>query len=219
MQDTIIVGEVEAGEAAKVRKSLEKAIKQVNVSTFDVAVLLHKVHAQHLYTTSTFAEYVATLDIKSSRAQYLERIAEVMKAINCPREEWEKVGVTKLRVISRLDPTATYTNPQTNETSPMTDYIWGLIELAPTVKADKLEQDVRILKGEVGGNDMTWLNVRLPRLVMDNTVTPAFEKAATNIGTVKTNADGMAQDASIWRKLEVVCVDYLLDPQSDPEVG
>ena len=54
MQDTVIVGEIEAGEAAKVRKSLEKAIKQVNDSTFDIAELLYTVKSKHLYTTPSF---------------------------------------------------------------------------------------------------------------------------------------------------------------------
>ncbi len=219
MQDVVIVGEVEAGEAAKVRKSLEKAIKQVNISTFDIAELLHKVRSKHLYTTPTFPEYVATLDIKPRKAQYLERIAEVMEAIHCSREEYEKIGVTKLRSISRLDPTATYTNPQTNETAPMADYIWGLIELAPTITTDKLDKDVRILKGEIGENDMTWLNIHMLRLTKEKIVDKAFEKAAINIGSVATDKDGVEQDASDGRKLEVICVAYLQDKSEDPEVS
>jgi len=216
--DTVIVGEVNAGEAAKVRKSLEKAIKQVNASTFDVAELLHKVKAGHLYTTPTFTDYIATLDMKVQRAQYLEHIADVMEVVGITRAEYEPIGVTKLRAITRLDPTATYTNPETKETFPMTDYIVGLVEVAPTKKAKELEGSVRVLLGETGENDMTWLNIRLLRLTKENIIDKALEKAAINIGSVATNADGSEKDASDGRKLEVICINYLNDTQSDPEI-
>src|SRR5271166_424183 len=197
MQDTVIVGEAVSGEAAVVRTTLVRLIKQVNTNTFDIAELLHKAKAKHLYTEPTFAEYAATFDIKVRRAQYLERIADVMEQSNIPREEYEPLGITKLRVITRLDPAAMYTNPLTNDTAPMADYVVGLVELAtqnPDKTAEDLEQSVRILLGETGEHDMTWLNIRLPRIVMENTITPALEKAAINIGTIKTDAEGMAEN-------------------------
>jgi len=219
MQDTVIVGEIEAGEAAKVRKSLEKAIQQVNDSTFDIAELLYTVKSKHLYTTPSFQDYVDQLKIKRRRAQYLTRIVEVMTAINCTRAEYEPLGTTKLREIVRLDPAAMYTNPTTQEVHPMADYIWGLIEMAPAASPDDLAKHVRVLLGETGENDMTFLNIRLPRLVLANAVTPAFEKAAILLGTVKKDADGIAEEPKDWRKLEVICVDFKNDTSSDPEVS
>lgn len=219
MQDTVIVAEVETSEAAKVRKTLEKAIKQVNASTFDIAILLHTVRSKHLFTQPTWGDYLETLELKVRKSQYLERIVEVMEAVGIPRAEYEPIGVTKLRVISRLNPADTYTNPKTNEVLPMADYIAGLIEIAPETKTEQIEKHVRVLKGEIGENDMTWLNIRLPRLVLEATIEPAFEKAAINIGTVTTDGEGVAQDAPVWRCLEVVCIDYVLDPQTDPEVS
>ena len=218
MQDIVIVGEVEAGHAATVRKSLKKAIQQVNVSTFDVIELLHKVRKEHLYTEPTFSDFVDTLGIKKRTAQYWERIGEVMDAIGAARSEYEPIGITKLRAITRLDPATTYTNPVTKDVHPMTDYIWGLMEMAPTKTAGELEKHVHVLLGEVGENELTWYNVRLPRLVMENAVKPALEKAAINIGTVKTDAEGMAEEVPDWRKLEVVCIEYKNDKNSDPEV-
>lgn len=225
MQDTVIVGAVVAGEAAAVRKALVKLIKQVNTNTFDIAQLLHTAKAKHLYTEPTFAEYAATFDIKVRKAQYLERIVDVMEASNITREEYEPIGVTKLRVITRLSPTnedgspKLFTNPATKDTHPMADYIVGLVEMAPNESTDELEKRVHVLMGETGENDMTWLNIRLPRLVMENTIAPALEKAAINIGTVHTDSEGMAEEVSDWRKLEVVCVEYVNDKNSDPEVS
>ena len=221
-QDIVIVGEAISGERAEVQKALKKLIKQVNTNTFDIAELLFKTKSKHLNTEPTFADFVKTLDIKPRRAQYLETLAEVMSAANIKRAEYEPIGVTKLRVITRLDPTDTYTNPVTKETAPMVDYIVGLVELAtcaPDKTAEDLEQSVRVLMGETGENDMTWLNIRLPRIVMDNTIAPALEKAAILIGTVSTDAEGVAEEVSEWRKLEVVCVEFKNDKSTDPEMA
>jgi hypothetical protein len=220
-QDIVIVGEAVSGERAEVQKALKKCIKLLNTSTFDIAELLFKAKSKHLYTEPTFADFVKTLDIKPRRAQYLETLAEVMSAANITRAEYEPIGVTKLRVITRLDPAATYTNPDTNVAEPMVDYIVGLVELAtqhPEKTADDLEQSVRVLMGETGDNDMTWLNIRLLRLTKENIVDKAFEKAAINIGSVATDAEGVEQDASDGRKLEIICAEYLTDAHSNPEM-
>lgn len=219
MQDVVIVGEAVAGESAKTRKALEKAIKQVNMSTFDIIELLHKVRSGRMYTTPTFDEYLKTLDINLQKAKYLTDIGEFMETIHCTRAEAEACGVTKMRIIKRLDPKATYTNPMTKETVPMIEYIWGFIQNAHTYTSQKMEEDVRILKGEIGDNDVTWLNIRLTRLVKTNIVEPAFEKAGLNIGDVGKDSDGVAIPASDALKLEVICVRYNQDISEDPEVS
>lgn len=225
MQDTVIVGAVESGERAEVQKALKRLIRQVNINTFDIAELLYKAKSKHLYTEPTFTEFTATLGIKPRKAQYLERIAEVMTLANIPREEYEPIGIAKLRVITRLNPLTkegevnTYTDPVTQEKVPMVDYIVGITEQALAGRDVKaIEKDVRVLLGEVGENDMVWRNFRLPRSVDENTIAPALEKAAINIGTVRTDAEGMAEEVADWRKLEVVCVEYLLDEHTNPEI-
>jgi hypothetical protein len=224
VQDTVIVGEAVAGEAASVRKAIVKLIRQVDSNTFDIAELFHRAKAKRLYTEPTFAEYAATFNIKKRRAQYLERIVDVMEQINCPRTQYEPIGISKLRVITRLkavndDGTqAMYTNTVTQETYPVADFLWGFVEQAQDMKLEKIEEDVRVILGETGENDMTWLNIRLPRIVRDGTVKAAFEKAAINIGTVATDDEGVAKEVQDWRKLEVVCVEYVNDKSTDPEV-
>jgi len=215
MQDIVIVGEVEAGEAAKVRGALTKAIRQVNVSTFDIIELVHKVQSKRMYTTPTFYEYLKTLDFKVQKLKYLARIGEFMERAEISRAEAENIGVTKMRAISRLDPATTYTNPVTNEAVPMIEYINALLAAAPTTTSDKLEENIRILKGEVGENDMTWLNIRVSRLTKTNVIDVAFSKAATNIGDVGTDKDGIAIKPSDARKLEIICVAYNLDPNEE----
>ena len=226
MLDTIIVGEAESGERAAVQKAIKRLIKQVETNNFDLSELLFRAKSKHLYTEPSFSDFVATLNIKPRRAQYLERIAEVMTLSNIERAEYEPIGIAKLRAITRLHPLTKegavnmYTNPVTKESHPMAEYIVGITEQALAGRDIKdIEKDVRILKGEVGENDMVWRNFRLPRMVDENTIAPALEKAAINIGTVATDENGVAKEVQDWRKLEVLAVEYLTDAQSDPTIG
>jgi hypothetical protein len=99
----------------------------------------------------------------------------------------------------------------------MIEYINALLAAAPTTTSDKLEENIRILKGEVGENDMTWLNIRVSRLTKTNVIDVAFSKAATNIGDVGTDKDGIAIKPSDARKLEIICVAYNLDPNEEAQ--
>lgn len=213
-----IVGEQVAGESAKVRKSLEKLIQSVNKSTFDIGELLHKIKKNGFYNSwgfNTFQEYVDTLDIKPRKAQYLVRIVDTMEAVGVQRETYEPLGVAKLREISSLDPTATYTNPQTNEETPMKDFIVGFVEKGNDMPLEDLKQHVRTLKGFVGENDIVWLNLCLKRSALDETVRPALELAKNNIGSVGKDSEGMSIDASDGRALEAIAVEYLNDPANN----
>ena len=225
MQDTVIVGAVEPGERAEVTRALKRLIKQVNTNLFDIAELLFKAKTRHLYTEPTFIEYAVSLGLKKRKAEYLERIARIMDGAGIPRTEYEPIGIAKLRAITRLHPLTKegavnmYTNPVTQESHPMAEYIVGITEQALAGRDIKdIEKDVRVLKGEVGENDMVWRNFRLPRVVDENTIAPALEKAAINIGTVATDENGVAKEVQDWRKLEVLAVEYLHDTTTDPEV-
>ena len=225
MQDTVIVGAVESGERAEVQKAIKRLVKQVNTNLFDIAELLFRAKSRHLYTEPTFIEFAQKMGLKKRKAQYLERIAEIMDGAGIQREEYEPLGIAKLRVITRLSAVnedgtqAMYTNPVTQESHPMVDYIVGITEQAMGGRDIKdIEKDVRVLKGEVGENDMVWRNFRLPRTVDENIIAPALEKAAINIGTVRTDSEGMAEEVKDWRKLEVVCVEYLNDANTEPEI-
>ena len=226
MQDTVIVGAVEPGERAEVTRALKRLIKQVNTNLFDIAELLFKAKTRHLYTEPTFIEYAVSLGLKKRKAEYLERIARIMDGAGIPRTEYEPIGIAKLRAITRLHPLTKegavnmYTNPVTQESHPMAEYIVGITEQALAGRDIKdIEKDVRVLKGEVGENDMVWRNFRLPRVVDENTIAPALEKAAINIGTVATDENGVAKEVQDWRKLEVLAVEYLHDTTTDPEVN
>src|ERR1700688_430359 len=99
LQPQVIVGEAEAGQAAKVRKQLNALIKNLGTSTFDIMDLLHQIKSEKLFSPkyNTFAEFAKTLDLKVTKSYYLVKIREVMNAAGVPRETYEPIGLSKLR--------------------------------------------------------------------------------------------------------------------------
>lgn len=219
MQDIVIIGEQNAGEAAQARAELQEAIKQVHMDTFGVSRLLLKVQRGRFYTEPTWQEYIKTLDLKPRKSQYLVKMADTMDVLGIPKEEYEPVGLTKLREITRLDPTKTYTNPVTTETTPMADWIKGLVEIGQSKTLEEIQQSVRTLLGEVGDNEKTWLNFSVLRSVAENVIKPALNKAKACIGQAGVGKDGEALEPTDAAALEVVAVEYLNDQNTAPEVG
>ena len=211
MPDTVIVGEVVAGQAAKVLKQLNAAIKQEATSTFDIAELLYKVKKDHLYKEPTFAAFAASLSIKQRKAQYLERIAEVMDVCGLTRAEYEAHGVTKMRAITRLDPTVIYTNPLTSEATPMSTMIVGLVELAGEKTTDELDDAVDTLMGKVGDDAPTWLNLPFAKIVMENIIRPAIEKAKALYGDAMKKPGEEVTDISDSKAVEVIMISFTND--------
>jgi hypothetical protein len=215
---TAIVGEAVAGESTKLRKTLEKLIQNVNRSTFDIGEILFKIKRNGFYNGwgfNTFQEYVDTLDIKARKAQYLTRIVDVMDTVGVPREQYERLGVAKLREITSLDPAGEYTNPQNGEKTPMKDFIIGFVEKANEMGLDEVKQHVRTLKGFVGENDLVWINFCVTRQVNDQTIEPAKELARRNIGSVGKDEEGNSKDASDGACFEVMATEYLNDPANN----
>ena len=217
-----IYGEAVAGSevAETVRNQLEGLIGEVNKSSFDIAELFFKVKAKNLFTIygfSTFPEYVKTLKIKESRARYLTNMVECFAAVGIPRSTYEPLGITRCRFISSLDPKAEWTNPETLNKTPMSEFIKGFVEKGEEISMDILKQHVRTLKGISGANDMCFLNVYVNREVLDKTIRPALDLARMNIGSVSKDADGMSIDASDAKALEMIAVEYLNDPANNPD--
>jgi hypothetical protein len=213
MHETAIIGEAVAGESAKVRVQLDEAIKLTSSSVFDVMDLLYKVKKNKFYvaygfpTMQEFYEY--SLNMKPRKCQYLLRVAEVMEAVHVQRTDYEPLGISKLREITRLNPEATYTNP------PMADWIHGLIFDCGQESLDKIQEHVRTLMGKVGENDKTWLNLPFTRLVMKETIRPAIEKMKAELGTTAKTAEGLAIDASDSYAVEMICADKLAEGEHE----
>jgi hypothetical protein len=223
MFEAVIVGEAVAGESKKVRDELEKLIHTINTSTFDVADLLHTVKSKGYYKAygfNTFLEYLAELDIKTRKAQYLVRIVDIMTEVCVPREIYQPVGIAKLREITSLDTHDSngdevfWDNPETGESLKMRDIIVGLVEKAPTMTLSELKEYVKLLKGLVGENDLTWLNISVNTQALQQTILPAFHLAKQNLGSSYKDEEGMSHDYSDGKALEMICAEYLNDPSN-----
>lgn len=218
MPETVIVGEAVAGESAKVRNQLESLIQHLNKSTFDIGELLHKIKSGGFYTSwgyNTFKEYINTLDIKERKAQYLVRIVDTMGQVGVSREKYEPIGVAKLREITSLEASETYTNPTTGEKTPMSEFIKGFVDKGADMSLEEVKQHVRTLKGQVGENEIMWINLPFTKLTLDEIIRPALELAKNHIGSVGKDGDGDSIDASDSRALETIAVEYLNDPANN----
>lgn len=207
-----IIGEVEAGRSNKVRTQIKKLILAASTSAFDLAELLHEAKSNNYYrdwgfeTFPKYAESLAVGDMKTSKCYYLVRMVEKMKACDIVRATYEPVGRTKLRVIVRLDPEADY------QGTPGKQAIKELVAKAGQLSFDELSDAVDELLGEVGDSAMCWLNIHVKKLTRENVILPAIELARKHIGSVATDEEGNAVDASEGAALEVICANFLADP-------
>lgn len=215
LNKVVMYGEKEAGRASKIKDVLENLVNNIEKSNFDIAELFYEVKSKGYYNSwgyNTFSEYVKTLNIKSSKANYLERMARVMDTVNIPRSKYEPLGIGKLREITSLNPEESYKNPKTNELIPMSEMIAELTERASLMSLEEVREYVRALKGLTGDDALVWLNLSIKKAALDEVIRPALELAKVNIGSVGKDDDGNSLDASDGRALELICADYLADP-------
>ena len=221
----VLVGEAVAGQSAKsgkVRNQLEEAIKQSNTSLFDIAELLHVIKKNGYYEGyTTFSEYVKSLSLKSTKAQYLERIADVMERVGITRSQYEKVTISRLREISTLKEKIddTWVNPETNEEIPIKDFIVGFVAKGNDMDLEEMKNHIKTLKGLVGTEAMSWLHLYIKQSVLDNTARPALELAKKQIGSQGKDDEGISKDASDGQAAEVIFVAFLNDPANDALAG
>jgi hypothetical protein len=131
------------------------------------------------------------------------RIIEAMMIAGVPREVYEPVGIAKLRVIAKLEPTEEYKG------KPGATYIKALTETAAEAELDTLKEVVDLLQGKTGDDAVVWLNIAVNKAARDKVIQPAITSAKMQVGTVATDADGQAKDASDGRALELICAEFL----------
>lgn len=214
----VIVAPAIAGEATYTKSTLENLINSLSKNTFDVAELLYKVRVKGFYAEwgfTTFKEYTNTLKIKPRKAQYLTRIVGVMEELGIERTKYEPLGIARLRVITSLDPKDKWTDPETKEVTAHGDFIKLFVEQGDALELEDVDKHVRTLKGFVGDNDLTWLNIQLKRSVLEKVVRPALELAKAHIGSVSKDDEGVSQDASDGAALEVLGIEFMNDPKNE----
>src|SRR5271166_3940622 len=140
-----IVGEAVAGQAAKVKKQINEIIKGVNTSTFTLAELLHEAKSKQYFLAwghDSFIQYAKSLDLKVSKSYYLVRIVENMTAAGVTREEYEPLGIAKLRAIIELKMFDKEGKVIEFEGLPMSDYVKELTSKAKEMPLEDIEKVV-----------------------------------------------------------------------------
>ena len=212
------VGEVVAGEAAKVRKQVEKVVSNANSSMFDLAELLFDVKKNNFYNGyTTFSEYLSSLKFKRRRLDYLVKMAEVMHVVGITREKYEPLGISKLRIITSLDVNGFWKNPGTGEEIPLKSFIIGFVEQGQEMTLAEITQHVRTLKGEVGDEAFVIMHIKIKQNALDKVLRPALELMKLKIGSVKKDGEGFSVDASDGRALEMIAADWMSDPNNAVE--
>lgn len=214
-----IVGETVAGEAAQALKQVKALVKNISANTFDLAEALHRVKKQKFYQPKydTFPEYVDSLDIKASKSFYLVKMVDCMEQCGVERAVYEGVGLSKLRIITRLK-VVDEGKDTLFEGVPVKLLVKALIETADSWEPDALELRVKQIQGLVGENASAgWIN--FPVTFAQKA---AWEKAVAlaklQIGSVgKDENTGQYKDASIGSCAEIISVSYVQDPNNSPE--
>jgi hypothetical protein len=210
-----IVGEIEAGRSAKVRREINKLVKGVSANTFDLAELLFETKSKNFYKDwgfDSFGKYAKSLEIKYSKCYYLVKIIRNMQAADLKREEYEPVGLTKLRTISRLDPEGEFNGV------PMPMVIRTLTQKAATMTPEEVTIEVDTILGLVEDDSMVWLNVKIKKSARDNVIIPAMALAKKHSPESQTqDEDGNYHDMSDGAALEMIAANFLADPNYNSE--
>jgi hypothetical protein len=208
-----LVSTVNPSEAVQAREHLEHLLSLKRATTFDIARQLWFIKSYGFYTTTTFKEYLDTLEpkIKERTSQYLTKMIQHLDYLDVPPEIYEPVGLEKLRLITSLNPEDTWTDPETGEAIPMGDLMLGFIKNY-TMSIEAMREHIKVLKGQVGDQDIVRRSFTMTQQVAEQVVDPALNMARMQLGSTHKDDEGISQDASDGACLEVVAVSFLLDP-------
>jgi hypothetical protein len=213
-----IVGEPIAGQSATLRKRMLTLAADLTQHTFDLAEALLQAQDTHCYAEwgfATLGEYAEQeLGLKARKSQYLARICRVCKECGIKRADYEPVGVTKLRLITSLDPGDTYFNPETRLHEPLVEHITDLIAEGPELSTQEIEERVAHLKGMDGGNAMITKSYSVTKDCYENTIKRCFESLRMRMGSKCRDGAGTAVEYSDGAVLEMLCAEWNGDPRN-----
>ena len=212
----VIVGEVEAGRAASVKRAINKLIHGVNQSTFDLAENLYEVKTNQYFTAygyESFSKFVKDLNgLKYSKGFYLTKIVSLMKGAAVEREQYEPVGLTKLRAISKLSLEGEFNGV------PMPLVVRELTLKAAAMDYEQVVEEVNKILGLTEDESMVWLNFSVKKSVRDLVILPAIALAIKHMPESQTTDDeGNHIDPSKGAAIEVIAANFLADPNFNTE--
>jgi hypothetical protein len=223
-----IYGEAVAGRSAQVRKVLEKLVGKINENTFDVAELLYEAKSNGYWRDwgyESLLDYAwKELSIRERRTLYLVRIITITRKLDIQRSEYEPAGITKLREITRLEPSTYYFNPETQKNELNKDWMLEAIRTASGYTAMDLKSIVDRRMGLIGDESMEWMPpYKVKKSVRELVIKPAQELARRILGSAGKDEDGMAIEYSRGAVEEVIHADFLVgnqgayEPENEPK--
>lgn len=216
-----IIGEQTAGRATAVRKRLMMLVGDIAEHTLDLAELLAEASENNMYRTwgySSIGEYAEQeLNLKERKSQYLVRIITVCRDVEVSRKEFEQVGISKLREITRLDTQGSFFNPETKEAEPLKDHIVRLIANAEGMTGAQIQEEINRLMGRTGGNRPVTKMMSWTEDTYNNVIVPAQELARKRLGSAKRDEQGNAVEYTDSVVEEVIHASFLVDPNNQPE--
>lgn len=219
-----IVGDADVTRATFVRRKITNLVKAANASDFDLAELFHESKKQQYYaqwgfeTFSAYGKQVAKdYNFKWTKIYYLTRISENMEAAKLTRPEYEPVGKAKLRAISRLKPFNADGSAVLFNGVQVATVIRDLTLKAAQMTPEEVQYEVDKVLGLTEDESMSWLNIKVKKMAKDNTIMPALALAKKHIGSIGQDEEGHAIDASDGRCLELICANFLADPNYNSE--
>jgi hypothetical protein len=81
---------------------------------------------------------------------------------------------------------------------------------------EEVQYEVDTIMGLTEDESMVWINIKCKKLARENVIKPAFEKAKKHLGTTPSpEEEGQNVDATDGRVLEMICANFLTDPNFD----
>jgi hypothetical protein len=216
--EQVIVGEVEAGRGARVKNEVRKLIKGVSSSSFDLADLLYEVKSNNYhvgYGHTSFSQYLkslAEIGMKYSKGYYLYRITENGASAGLTRAEYEPVGLTKLRLISRLKPAGEFNG------TPMSLIIRELTLKAVNMTPEEVQFEVDTIMGQTEDDSLVWINFKVKKSAREDVIKPALALIKKNCPESQlVDDDGNVTEMSDGAALEMMAANTLADPNFNTE--
>jgi hypothetical protein len=216
--EQVIVGEVEAGRAAKIKREVNRLIKGVSSSSFDLADLLYEVKSKNFFSEwgfTSFSQYLKSLaeqGMKYSKGYYLYRVTENGVDSGLTRPEYEPVGLTKLRTITRLKSAGEFNGV------PMPLVIRELTLKAVTMTPEEVEFEVDTILGMTEDESMVHINFVVKRSARENVIKPALALIKKHCPEAQlVDEDGKVTEMSDGAALEMMAANLLADPNYNTE--
>ena len=214
----VIVGDAVAGQSALLRKRMRLLAGDLVRHTFDLAeafLLAQETRCYAEWGFESLPEYAEVeLGVKPRKAQYLSRIAKVMRDCGLKRADYEGAGLTNLRAISTLDPKGTYYNREEKQHESLVDHIVDLVASAPELSTQGVEERVAHLKGLDGENALVTKSYTVTKSCYENTIKRCFESIRMRLGSAGRDGTGAAKEYNDGAVVECLAAEYNSDPRN-----